>query len=103
MSEELQRLQMLDHNVQQMTAQKQQFQSQLFELENALKELESSPSAYKIIGNIMVMTDKATLKKELDGKKELLDLRIKNIEKQEKQLKDKVKQLQQDVLKNKEQ
>ena len=74
MSEELQRLQMLDHNVQQMTAQKQQFQSQLFELENALKELASSPSAYKIIGNIMVMTDKTLLQKELNDKKELKEL-----------------------------
>lgn len=102
MSDELQRLQMLDHNVQQMTAQKQQFQSQLFEVENALKELETAPTAYKIIGNIMVSVSKDSLKKELNDKKELLDLRVKSIEKQEKQLKDKVKQLQQDVLKKKE-
>lgn len=102
MSDELQRLQMLDHNVQQLIAQKQQFQSQLFEVENALKELESSPTAYKIIGNIMVSVPKEALKKELGDKRELLDLRVKSIEKQEKQLKDKVKQLQQDVLKKKE-
>lgn len=98
--EQLQRLQMLDQNVQQLAMQKQQFQTQLFELENALREIETSPQAYKIIGNIMVATDKSALKKDLESKKELVDLRIKAFEKQEKQLRDKVKQLQEDVLKN---
>ncbi len=95
----LQRLQMLDHQAQQLALQRQQFQGQLFELENALKELASAPMAYKIIGNIMVASDKETLKKDLESKKELVELRIKSFEKQEHQLREKVKDLQASIKK----
>jgi prefoldin beta subunit len=98
--DQLQRLQMLDHNLQQLAGQKQQFQAQLFEVENALKELVNAPTAYKIIGNVMVATDKNTLVKELNERKELIELRIASFEKQDKQLRDKVAQLQQTVQKS---
>ncbi len=90
---------MLDHQAQQLALQRQQFQTQLFEIDNALKELKTSTSAYKIIGNIMVSTDKATLTQDLEGKKELMELRISSCEKQEKQLREKVQDLQKTVLK----
>lgn len=96
---ELQRLQMLDQAVQQLVAQKQQFQSQLFEIESALKEISTTPQAYKIIGSIMVSANKETLKKELEQKKELVELRVKTAEKQELQMQEKLKQLQEDVVK----
>lgn len=98
--EQLQRLQMLDHNLQQLAGQKQQFQAQMFEIENALKELAGAPSAYKIIGNVMVATDKDSLVKELNGRKELIELRIASFEKQEKQMREKLTQLQQTVAKS---
>jgi prefoldin beta subunit len=85
---------MLDHQAQQLALQRQQFQGQLFEMENALKEIMTSPSVFKIIGNIMVATDKDALKKDLESKKELVELRIKSFEKQENQLREKVKDLQ---------
>jgi prefoldin beta subunit len=97
--EQLQRLQLLDQNVQQLVAQKQQFQTQLYELESALKEIAHAPQAYKIIGNIMVASDKDTLKKELEQKKELVELRVKTFEKQEAQLREKLKILQDEVMK----
>jgi len=81
-------------------AQKQQFQSQLFELENALKELGTTSQAYKIIGNIMVASDKEALTKDLEQKKEIAELRISSIEKQEKQLKEKAKKIQEEVMGN---
>ncbi len=78
----------IEHNLHALAMQKQQFQTQLFETEGALKELANTPQAYKIIGGIMVAADKQALIKELEGRKELLDLRIQSIEKQqEKQLK----------------
>ena len=94
------RLQMLEQNMQTIVLQKQQFQAQLIEVESALKELTSSPVAYKIVGNIMVSADKNSLEKELTQKKELIDVRLKNLEKQEKQFKDKTKQVQEEVLKS---
>jgi prefoldin beta subunit len=91
--ESLQRLQLLEQNLQQIAMQRQQFSSQLFEVEGALKELESSEVAYKIVGGVMFGVKKAELKSDLEGKKELIELRVKTLEKQEQQLKDKFKKL----------
>src|SRR3990167_8469510 len=78
-SEQMQRIQLLEQNIQAVNAQKQQFQTQLFEIDGALKELSTSPVAYKIIGGLMMATDKETLTKELSSKKELLELRIQTL------------------------
>jgi prefoldin beta subunit len=96
--EKIQQLQLIEQNLQNLLGQKQQFQSQMFELDGALKEIEVSPQAYKIIGGIMVLTEKEKLKKDLSEKKELVELRISSIEKQEKQFKDRAKDIQQEVL-----
>jgi prefoldin beta subunit len=96
--ETIQRLQMMEQNMQSLNSQKQQFQAQLFEIEGALKELETSPVAYKIVGGIMIGIDKAVLQKELQGRKELFDLRVQTLEKQEKQLKEKAKKMQEEVM-----
>ena len=78
--------------------QKQQFQAQLIEIESALKELEQSKEAYKIVGNIMVSSDKDELEKDLKKKKEIVELRIKTLEKQENQIKDKASGVQAEVM-----
>ena len=96
--EGIQRLQVMEQNVQALGMQKQQFQAQLFEVDGALKELETSSSGYKIIGGIMISTDKFALRSELEGKKEVLEVRVQSLEKQEKQLHDKLKKLQEEVL-----
>ena len=77
--EKIQQLQMLQQSMQQFLMQKQQFQAQLVEIESALKELEKTDSAYKIVGSILVGSDKADLKKDLEEKKKVLDLRIKSL------------------------
>jgi prefoldin beta subunit len=96
-SENLQRLQVIDQNLQQVAMQRQQFSSQLFEVEGALKELESSEVAYKIVGGVMFGVKKAELKSDLESKKELIELRVKTLEKQEQQLREKFKKLQEDL------
>jgi len=97
-AEQMQRIQLLEQNIQAVNMQKQQFQTQLFEIDGALKEISTSPVAYKIIGGLMMATDKDTLTKELSSKKELLELRIQTLEKQEKQLKERSKKVQDDVM-----
>jgi len=97
--EKIGRMQLLEQNVQNLLLQKQQFQSQLIEVTSALEELEKTETAYRIIGNIMVLSRKDELKKELQSKKEMVELRIKSIEKQEAELKGKAKDIQQEVLK----
>jgi prefoldin beta subunit len=91
-------LQMFEQGLQSFLQQKQQFQSQMLEIESSLEELKDSKEAYKIVGNIMVKTDKDELQKDLGSKKEMLEIRIKAIEKQETQLKEKATKLQEEVL-----
>ncbi len=92
-------LQLLEQNLQNFILQKQTFQAQLLETDNALKELDNSKETYKIIGPIMVHSTKEELKKDLNSKKEILNLRIKNIEKQEDKIKEKADSIQSEVLK----
>ena len=92
-------LQLLEQSMQNLLMQKQQFQLQQVEIESALKELEKVNEAYKIVGNIMVLSTKADLKDDLSSKKEIIALRIKNMEKQESQLREKASKLQNEVLK----
>lgn len=96
--ENIGRLQLIEQQMQTMAMQRQQFQSQLFEIENALKEIKTSTKTYKIIGNIMVLSEKEKLEKELKQKKEIIDLRIENLQKEEKKLKEKAKKLQEELL-----
>ncbi|MBN2141915.1 prefoldin subunit beta [Candidatus Woesearchaeota archaeon] len=102
MNEEIQgkinQLSTIEHNIQQFAAQKQQFQSQLVEVESAEKELETAKEAHKIIGNIMVSCDKETLQKELKEKKEMLNLRLESFDKQESKMKEKAQELQKEVM-----
>ncbi|MBI2649990.1 prefoldin subunit beta [Candidatus Woesearchaeota archaeon] len=91
-------LQMFEQSLQNFLGQKQQFQVQLVETESALNELGNTDKAYKIIGNIMVETDKNELKAELQSKREMLELRIRTMEKQESQVREKASKLQSEIL-----
>ena len=92
-------LQMFEQSLQSFLGQKQQFQVQLVEVESALGELENTDKAYKIVGNIMVESDKNELKADLQSKREMLELRIKTMEKQESQVREKASKLQSEILK----
>jgi len=98
--EKIGKLQMMEQNMQNFLMQRQQFQSQLGEIESALEELDKTDTAYRIIGNIMVKSPKDTLKKDLTSKKELMEVRIQALEKQESQLQEKAKTLKEEVMKN---
>ena len=98
--EKIIQLQMLEQNLQNIIMQKQNFQAQVSEIGNALKEVkETKEKVFKVIGSTMIAVDKSKVEKELDSKKEFLDLKIKNFEKQEKQFKEKFESLQTEVLK----
>ena len=97
--QKISQLQMFEQGLQSFLIQKQQFQGQIVELESAIEELSSTTQAYKIVGNVMVLTDRDELKKDLGSRKEMLEIRIKAIEKQGSQLKDKATKLQEEVLK----
>lgn len=98
--EKIQQLQMLEQSLQSYLGQKQSFQVQQIEIDSALSELEKTESAYEIMGNVMVKSDTNNLKEKLTKKKEVTELRIKSIEKQEEQLKEKISVIQKGVLKD---
>lgn len=100
LQENINKIQLLEQNIQAIAMQKQQTQTQLFEIDSALKELEDSKESYKIIANIMVKEPQEKIKKELNERKEIIDLRIKTLEKQEKQIKDQIKELQEKIVKS---
>ena len=99
--EKIMQLQVIEQNLQNTLAQKQNFQAQATEITNALKEVkETKDKVFKVIGTTMISVNKDKIEKELSSKKEVLDIRIKNLEKQEKQLKEKFESLQSEVLKH---
>lgn len=98
--QKISQLQLIEQNLQNYLMQKQNLQNQLIEIESAQKELETAKKAYKIVGNIMVSSAKEDLVKDLNEKKKIVELRIKNLEKQEDKIKKKAEELKKDVLSN---
>ena len=98
MSEKIQQLQLLQQNLQNVALQKQQIQNQLLELNSALNELGSTEKAYKIVGKIMLSASKEDLVKDLNEKKEVADVRLKNFTKQEETLQKSIDDLQKEVM-----
>jgi len=63
-----------------------------------MKELEKSgEEIFKIIGQLMIKTDKKTTVSELANKEKLIDLRIRNFEKQEKTISEKIGAVQKEI------
>ncbi|MFC1768859.1 prefoldin subunit beta [Nanoarchaeota archaeon] len=96
--EKISQLQLIEQSVQTLLVQKQQLQAQQQEIESALDELSKTDKAYKIVGNLMIASDKEELKKYLQTKKDTLDLRVKSIEKQENQLKEKAESTRSQIM-----
>jgi prefoldin beta subunit len=100
-NEDIRQLQYLEQSLHSILVQKQQFQSQLLEVESALVELSKTDKAYKIVGNIMVSSNVPELKKDLEMKKELFSNRLKTFEKQEQKVKEDAEAIQKKILQDK--
>lgn len=91
------RLQQLQQTLQGVLTQKQQLELELNEVEQALSELEKLTDAaviYKSIGSLLVKSKKTKVTTELNERKELLNMRINVLGKQEERLRTQVKDLQ---------
>ncbi len=76
--------------------QKQKVQLELTEAKKALEEIEKvedGTTIYKTVGTLIVKTDKAKAVEELKEKVETLEVRLGALERQEKKLNDKLKEL----------
>ena len=93
-------LQTFEQNLHSILMQKQAFQLELNETENALMELKNTTEpVYKMVGSIMIKADKEKIEKDLMHKKELLNIRLKSIEKQEKTIESDSEKLREEVMK----
>lgn len=89
----------LENQLQNFLMQKQAFQIELNEIENALAELKKSDDeVYKIVSGIMIKAEKNVLEKELVEKKKLAEMRISSIEKQEKLAEKNILQLRKEIM-----
>ncbi len=91
------RLQQLQQTLQGVLTQKQQLELELNEVEQALSELEKLTNAaviYKSIGSLLVKSKKTKVTTDLNERKELLNMRINVLGKQEERLRTQVKDLQ---------
>ncbi|WP_297488942.1 prefoldin subunit beta [Thermococcus sp.] len=76
--------------------QKQKIQADLNDAKKALEEIESLPDdaiVYKTVGTLIVRTEKAKAVEELKDKIETLEVRLSALERQEKKLNEKLKEL----------
>ena len=97
--EKIKELQLYEQNLNNLMMQKQAFQVELNETENALTEInKSKDEIFKLIGNIMVKSDKEQIEKELKKRRDMIDLRLRSIEKQEETVQKQLDELKKDVL-----
>ena len=98
--ERVRQLQMFEQNMQNILAQKQNVQGQTLEVDNALEELKNAEGkVYKIVGTVMIDSTKERLEKDLNERKEVLELRLKSLKKQEDSFRERADILHKEVMK----
>ncbi len=97
-SETVQELQMLEQQRQQLLMQKQTFQVEQNQVQNALNEVKAtSDSVFKVISGALIKVEKQKMLSELEDKLKTLSMRIDSIEKQEKSIDDRMDSLQKEL------
>ncbi len=99
--QKIKEMQILEQRLQNSILQKQAFQMELAETNSALKEIEKSgEEVFKIIGQLMIKTEKSKIKEELSGKQKILELRIKSFDKQETSLTEQLDKIRDELTKS---
>lgn len=98
----IQEMQMLEQNLQNMLFQKQAFQMELSENKSALEEIEkTSDDVFRIVGQLMIKTDRKKILEELSNKEKILSMRMKAIEKQESSMIERLESLKEEIIEKK--
>ncbi len=101
-TQKLQEIQILEQNIQNIMMQKQSFDFELSETLSALKEIENSgDEVYKVVGQLMIKSNKEKIKEELSNKEKLIELRVSSLEKQEKSFSENLEKLRDEMLSKK--
>lgn len=99
--EVMQELQIIEHNLQNILIQKQAFQIEIDDIDSAIEEIkkENKGEVYKILGQIIVKSEKGEVEKELQNKKDIFKLRLSALEKQEQILRENSEKLRSEIVK----
>jgi len=101
-NKKIQEMQIFEQSLQNILLQKQAFQMELSETKTALDSVkDSGDEVFKIIGQLMIKSKKEAILDDLSNKKKLLDLRLKNLEKQEDSLTKQLEDLREEILNKK--
>ena len=95
--EQLQRLQQMQQTLQAVATQKQRLETELNEAERAIEELEKTSGeapVFKMVGSILVRSNKDNLLNDLKEKKEIINTRVTILGKQEERARNRVKEMQ---------
>ncbi len=94
----IEELRTLESYLQNFLAQKQSFQIELNEIDNAISELKKhNDDVYKIISGIMIKSKREDIAKELGARKEIAEMKVKSIEKQEELIGNKASELRREI------
>ncbi len=97
---QLAQLQQLQQQAQAVMTQKSQIEALTREIDSALKELEKSSDdaiIYKSVGELLFRAEKPKLVEELKERKDMMDLRLKTMAKQEERIQSRFTQLQEQL------
>ncbi len=86
---DIERLQALQDQLNSVRIRKQQYENELREIERALSEIEKVPpdaKVYKVVGSFLISVSRDQAIQELKDRKELVELHIKTLSKQESML-----------------
>lgn len=99
LQEKVKEMRVIEQNLQNVLLQKQAFQLEVNETKNAEEELKkTSGEVFRVLGQIMIKSNKTDLEKELKDKKQLIELRLKTLEKQETTLTATLEKLRNDLI-----
>lgn len=97
----LNQAQLYQQQMQGILTQKETLNVQMVELSTALDELEKTKDqdVYKVSGPLLIKSKKTEVKKDLEEKKELIDVKLKTLEKSEEKIKKKLDDLREQLTK----
>jgi len=96
----IQEMQILEQRLQNVLLQKQAFQMELAETNSAFNELEKSgDEVFKIVGQLMIKSQKSKIKEELENKQKILEMRINSFEKQEEIISNQLEKMRDEIIK----
>lgn len=94
----IQEMQILEQRLQNSMMQRQSFEMELAETNSAIEEIKKAgDDVFKIIGQLMIKSEKSKIEEELLNKLKILELRIKTLEKQESSLGEQLEKLREEV------